>query len=456
MPSRLKLILFAIVPLIFASACIALIANRQAEKLAKLDVSLFEREILASKRQEIENYMKLAQTSIQHIYANAGADDENAKAEVKRVFHALTYGEDGYFFVYDDKGTNLVHPRLHHIVGTNLWDMKDPNGDHVIRNLIAKAQAGGGFHRYQWNQPSTGQTADKISYAVYLDKWDWMFGTGIYLDDVARKVAEIEAELDRNTRQTVFLIVAVTLVAIIGITGGSLFLNLSERRIADTKLRQLTKRIVEIQEDERQRVARELHDGISQLLVSVKYSLNIAGIRQKQGQSGEESLSHGIEILDEAISEVRRISKDLRPSVLDDLGLAAAVKSLADDFAARVGIDVQVETDRIGDILSSEAKTALYRVMQEALTNIARHAGATKLEVRLGVKGGAVRLLIADNGAGFDARHVEETGDGHGINNMRERLESQGGWLRLRARPGKGASILAVLPATDSDRKEAA
>ena len=146
MPPRYKLILLAIVPLVIACACIALIANRQAEKLAKLDASLFEREILASKQLEIENYISLALTSIDHIYADASPDDETAKTAVKQILNALTYGQDGYFFVYDSKGVNLVHPRLHHIVGTSLWDMTDPNGDFVIRNLIAKAQAGGGFH----------------------------------------------------------------------------------------------------------------------------------------------------------------------------------------------------------------------------------------------------------------------------------------------------------------------
>ena len=450
MPPRYKLILLAIVPLVIACACIALIANRQAEKLAKLDAALFEREILASKQLEIENYISLALTSIDHIYADASPDDESAKTAVKQILNALTYGQDGYFFVYDSKGVNLVHPRLHHIVGTSLWDMTDPNGDFVIRNLIAKAQAGGGFHRYQWNQPSTDMITDKISYAVYLDKWDWMFGTGIYLDDVARKIAEIEAELDRNTRQTVLLIVIVTLLAILVVTSGGLLLNLSERRIADSRLRLLTRRIVEIQEDERQRVARELHDGISQLLVSVKYSLNIASIRDSKGEGAVENIERGVAILDEAISEVRRISKDLRPSVLDDLGLATAVKSLADDFASRSGMEIDLEADKVGDNLSSEGKTALYRVMQEALTNIARHANATAIKVRLKSRAGTVRLMIADNGRGFNVVNAEENNGGHGINNMRERLEAQGGWLQLRSTTGRGSRILAVMPIDSS------
>ena len=291
---------------------------------------------------------------------------------------------------------------------------------------------------------------DKISYAVYLDKWDWMFGTGIYLDDVARKIAEIEAELDRNTRQTVLLIVIVTLLAILVVTSGGLLLNLSERRIADSRLRLLTRRIVEIQEDERQRVARELHDGISQLLVSVKYSLNIASIRDSKGEGAVENIERGVTILDEAISEVRRISKDLRPSVLDDLGLATAVKSLADDFASRSGMEIDLEADRVGDNLSSEGKTALYRVMQEALTNIARHANATAIKIRLKSRAGTVRLMIADNGRGFNVVNAEENNGGHGINNMRERLEAQGGWLLLRSTTGRGSRILAVLPINSS------
>ena len=134
--------------------------------------------MLAAKKSELLNYLRLAQTSIQHIYDSAAPNDETAKQRVKEVLNTLTYGPDGYFFVYDFKGNNLVHPKQPHRVGNNWLDLKDPKGNFVIANLIERAREGGGYHRYFWEKPSTSETVDKISYAIALDKWGWMLGHG--------------------------------------------------------------------------------------------------------------------------------------------------------------------------------------------------------------------------------------------------------------------------------------
>ncbi|MEL6420702.1 MAG: sensor histidine kinase, partial [Pseudomonadota bacterium] len=145
-----------------------------------------------------------------------------------------------------------------------------------------------------------------------------------------------------------------------------------------------------------------------------------------------------------AISEVRRISRDLRPGILDDLGLGPAVKTLAEDFEQRTGIKTHFKTVVFRNRLDPEAKTALYRIAQEALTNIERHAAATEVSVDLrGHKRGAT-LRIADNGVGIapEARRAA----GLGLRNMQERVEQLDGTMRLLSAKGTGTVIEATVP----------
>ena len=183
----------------------------------------------------------------------------------------MAYGEDGYFFVYDQHGTNLVHPRLPELVGKNWWNLQDPNGDFVIRNLLKVAKAGGGFHNYVWNKPSTGELAPKIGHAIFLKEWGWMIGTGLYTDDVEAEISAMRTSLGSSIDRTKTVLLALTIAGILLATIFTMMIRLSEQRFADQRLKELTNRIVEVQEDERKRVSTELHDGISQLLVSARY-----------------------------------------------------------------------------------------------------------------------------------------------------------------------------------------
>ncbi len=448
---RQKVLLLATVPMILAVSAITLLVTYQARNLSKNEVDFFERNMLTAKKSELINYLSLAQTSIRHIYENAGADDTAAQSRVKDILNALTYGEDGYFFVYDFNGKNIVHPKQPNRVDKNWWNLKDPKGNLLIQHLIARSREGGGFHRYYWEKPSTGKIVDKISYAIALDKWGWMVGTGLYIDDIIDNMKTVEGEVSDRITQTSILILVITFACLIVVFITGVVINLHERRLADVKLKELTQRIVETQEEERGRVARDLHDGISQILVSVKYALELA-INKAKGASGDitQSIEKGAEGLNTAIGEVRRISRDLRPSVLDDLGLSPALESLASEFSNRTGIEVEINTVAFHNLLPKDAKTTLYRVAQEALTNIERHAHATEVKISLSAPMGAVTLSVADNGVGFnvgnlDARH--NTAAGIGLRNMQERMEYHNGELRVFA-SSEGTKIRAKLPKT--------
>jgi two-component system NarL family sensor kinase len=220
------------------------------------------------------------------------------------------------------------------------------------------------------------------------------------------------------------------------VSAGGLMLNVREHRLADSKQKELTQRIVVLQEEERSRVARELHDGISQLLVSIKFQFELAEHRLQSGEGNPlQDLRKGLENLGGAIAEVRRISHDLRPTLLDDLGLSVALEQLLADFGTRTGLMVGVRIEPIDRPLSEAAGLTLFRIAQEALTNIERHARASQVDVSLSEEGRQLRLVISDNGVGFNAESHRRQ-QGIGLRNMRERIEYLGGTFLIESQPG--------------------
>ncbi len=457
MQLRYQIIALAIVPLVVAIFTITAFITWQSTTLAQSSIDAFERNMLKAKETELLNLTNLALSAIRQVYDQADADDEAAKEKVRSILTGLDYGEDGYFFVYDYDGNNVVHPRQTFRPGHNWLSLMDPDGDKVIANLITRAREGGGLHRYKWEKPSTGGMAEKLSFAVGLDKWHWMIGTGVYLDDVVGQTAAANADMRENIRRTFTTVASIAVPAVLVVFATCILITLRERHLADLKLAALTKRVIHAQEEERARLARELHDGISQSLIGVRYSIDLAarkaqspGTQSDDGDRHAEDIAAAIErgadALTGAIKEVRRLSHELRPRLLDDLGLTPALKSLADNFAERTGVHVLVEAE-VEDMLQPEASTAVYRIAQEALTNVERHAGASEVTIRLWSERGRMRLTIADNGRGFDqaASRQNASSGGLGLRNMQERMAHFGGLLLIRSSEN-GTTLTAMLP----------
>lgn len=449
---RHQIIALTVIPLIVAILTVTTFITLQSAKLIGSSIGTFERNMLKAKETELLNMTNLALSAIQGIYQAAGPNDEEAKEKVRKILTSLDYGHDGYFFAYDYDGNNIVHPRQTYRPGRNWLDLVDPDGDHVIANLIGKAQAGGGLHQYKWQKPSSGEMADKLSFAVGLDKWKWMLGTGVYLDDVFLQTAAAKADLSANIHRT-FMIVALTAVpSVLLVFAACMMVTLRERRMADGKLKELTKRIVGAQEQERARLARELHDGISQSLVGVRYAIDLASRKARNNSNdAAQAIDRGAEALNGAIKEIRRLSHDLRPRALDDLGLSAALQALLAEFRERTGIDMSLDAAPFRDTLKPEAATALYRVAQEALHNIEKHSGATRGEVKVWTVVGRVRMTVADNGHGFEGsgKRSATTEGGLGIRNMQERMAHFGGVLLMRS-THEGTTLTAMLPKSAS------
>ena len=444
MTLRNQIIALALVPLVISILAITAFITWQSANLAKSNIETFEQNMLKAKETEIVNLTDLAVSAIQVIYRDATPDDQVAKDKVAAILTSLEYGPDGYFFVYDYDGNNIVHPREGFRNGLNWLDLTDPDGDKVIAELIKTAKAGGGLHQYKWEKPSTGRIADKLSFVVGLDKWHWVVGTGVYLDDIFTQTAAANAAMRANIKGTFIVVTLIAVPAVLVVFTTCMLLTFRERRMADGRLKELTQRVIDTQEEERARLARELHDGISQNLLGVRYVMDLANRKvRNQVDDAATTIEKGIDTLNSAIKDIRRLSHDLRPRVLDDLGLTAALTALANNFAERTEIATEIEASGFTSQLKPEASTALYRVAQEALNNVERHSDATRLTIKLWSDRGRARLRISDNGVGF-----EGAGDGKGglgLRNMQERMAHFRGLLLVESSAG-GTTLIAMLP----------
>jgi two-component system, NarL family, sensor histidine kinase DevS len=207
--------------------------------------------------------------------------------------------------------------------------------------------------------------------------------------------------------------------------------------------RDALRRVVEAQELERKRLARELHDETGQALTSIL--LGLKPLEQSAASDADRAaLSSLRELVVSTLQDVRRLAVELRPSALDDFGLATAVERLAETFREQTGVQVDLEA-RLGDgRLPSEVETALYRIVQEALTNVVKHAGATRVSILLTHRDTSVAAVIEDDGGGFDPTAVGD--DVLGLAGMRERVGLVGGRLRIEAVEGTGTTIVAEVP----------
>jgi signal transduction histidine kinase len=213
------------------------------------------------------------------------------------------------------------------------------------------------------------------------------------------------------------------------------------------ELARLSARMVEQHEEERRRLSRELHDETAQVFSAVKMELGV--LREKVGPEQSARLEHVLELIDTGIRSIRSVTNDLRPSLLDDLGLLPALRSLVADFGQRSGIRVNLAEPAMMPPLSREAELALFRVLQEALSNVLRHAGARSVDVGIVVHDNAVLLRVTDDGRGPPGHLIPERLEqaGHmGLAGMRERITALGGRVEFRRKDHSGALLEVIVP----------
>ena len=216
----------------------------------------------------------------------------------------------------------------------------------------------------------------------------------------------------------------------------------TEVTLRTTELTDLTRYLLVNREDERSRLARNLHDDLGALLTSAK--LDVARIKTRMAKSAPESLdllAHLVTTLNACVALGRNIIENLRPSALENLGLTATLEILTSEFSKTSGIETHCELEPV--LLSASAELMVYRVVQEALTNVSRYAKASKVTVRLRAQGNEVQLGVSDNGSGFDT--LAKPPSAYGLRGMRFRVEAEGGALSVISSPGHGTQIVATV-----------
>jgi signal transduction histidine kinase len=215
-----------------------------------------------------------------------------------------------------------------------------------------------------------------------------------------------------------------------------------ELKNALKNIRNLTAKMELIREEERTQVARQIHDELGQLLTGFRLDLSWLAKNQKAILEKSKLM---LKLSDTTLESVQRISSELRPGLLDELGLAKAIEWQAQDFQSRCGIKCSVSLDFDDRDLDRNLGTAVFRIFQEAITNVARHSHATRMSIKLREDAGDVLLTVADNGRGIEADEITSP-KSLGLVGMRERAEAFGGTVEINGIPGKGTTINARLP----------
>jgi two-component system, NarL family, sensor histidine kinase UhpB len=217
------------------------------------------------------------------------------------------------------------------------------------------------------------------------------------------------------------------------------------------RLRDIAARALNATEDERKRIARELHDGIAQTMAALRVQLRVA--RSVDDASTRDALLEKIGgALGDATEEVRRIAQGLRPPALDMLGLAPAIESCARSIEENTGLQFDTALSPVEGLLAPEAELALYRIVQEALSNVARHANAGTVRLRLSYSGRFVTATVEDDGDGFAVGKEMAGGGGLGLYGMQERAAYVGGTVEIDSEPGSGTRVRAIIPVVETAR----
>jgi signal transduction histidine kinase len=227
---------------------------------------------------------------------------------------------------------------------------------------------------------------------------------------------------------------------------------LEQSKHMQEQLRLLSRELLLAQEEERKKISRELHDVIAQTLTSI--NVQLATLRNKAALNTkglERSIARTQQLVVHSVNIVHQFARELRPTVLDDLGLIPALHTFMKSFGQQTGIRVSLSAFAEVKHVNSDKRTVLYRVAQEALTNVARHAQASQAEVKIQKLNGAICMTIKDDGKGFQGEPAlgAKKGKRLGLLGMRERLEMVGGNFAVTSMPGKGTTILARVPLTD-------
>ena len=232
---------------------------------------------------------------------------------------------------------------------------------------------------------------------------------------------------------------------------------LAQSQVMQKKLRQLTRQIIMAQEEERKEISRELHDEVVQTLVGINVELAALGKGAAVGLHAlKDKIAHTQRLVENSVNEVHRFARELRPAVLDDLGLIPALHAYSKSLSERKKLQIHMTAFGGVEAMGGAKRTVLFRVAQEALTNVARHAHATQVKMSITEITGAIRMEISDNGQSFavEKTMLAKNPKRLGLIGMKERIEMVGGSLAIESVAGKGTTVRAEIPFTSKKEKK--
>jgi methyl-accepting chemotaxis protein len=230
---KFKMILLGILPALVLAAGLTGFTVLQANQQGQQQIEDTRKNMRAAKEAELKNYVDTAISAIRPIYESAAADDAKAQEQAKTILRQLSYGKDGYFFAYRFDGINLVLPPKPQLEGKDITGLKDANGVFYVRELVNTGKQGAGYVAYLFDKPSKGKVVSKLSYVAGLEKWQWMVGTGFYIDDIDDVIQQVEQDVANNLRQTIRF----TLAAVLGSLIVVLLVSLAVARAMSGRIR---------------------------------------------------------------------------------------------------------------------------------------------------------------------------------------------------------------------------
>nr|WP_172953229.1 methyl-accepting chemotaxis protein [Vibrio fujianensis] len=211
--SRTKLLLLTVIPLIVITALLTVVNHWNNRQALEQELSQYREQLVETRKAELQAYLMMGVTAVKSLYEQ-DRNGEN-KAAAKALLKAMRFDSDGYFFAYDSQGINTLHAINPALEGKNLYGLKDENGVEVIAGLIRAAKSGDGFLYFSWHKPTIDAQAPKLGYAEYLSKWDWVLGTGIYIDDIDSQVATFRAQREAQSVEQLWSTIGLSTIGLI-------------------------------------------------------------------------------------------------------------------------------------------------------------------------------------------------------------------------------------------------
>lgn len=424
---RMRVLLLALVPVIALAVILTVYNHHQAQNIGDEAVDNFTSDLEANKRQELKNYLSVAETSIAHLYNRPdSATNPRIKEEAWDILRQLRFDDSnsvGYFFAYDEKGVNVMHGVNRGLEGKNLWDLQDPNGVYMIRDLLAAAKDRN-FTPYSWKNDKTGAVDPKLGYSIMLPKWNIMIGTGFWMVGLEEQVAQMENKVESSIARTVIGSVTTSVVALLIIVVLALLvvrsiitpLNLAVKAMHDIANGDgdLTRRLVVTGKDEISQLASAFNSFADQVQNLVKRvftssrTMNEATIELSQIMIEAEQ---GVERQKSESDQVATAMNEMTATAQDVASNASEASHAANNASAQVA-DAQGLLHQTQEVISnlSEQVNEGVRVIEEL------GADSTRIDSVLEVIQGIAEQtnLLALNAA-IEAARAGEAGRGFAV-----------------------------------------